>query len=409
MSIFHNQLQHAVRIIDQYPGKEPFHLYLKDFFRQHKQFGSRDRRNLAGLCYGYFRTGKMFLELNTPKKIILSAFLCETQATPFLEFFLQEENYLALGIDNLSLPLPEKINVLNQAGYTSSLKELFPFSAPLSEGINLSQQAAYQTVQPLLWIRVKPQYLAKVKEVLKEQKIETVFEPRATWAIGLPANTNLEQILAQFVNVVEVQDLSSQLSGNLYKQTEVLNWWDCCAASGGKSLLLLQHQPDINLHVSDIRPNTLRNLEKRFQNARVKHYAQAVADLTQPPTSIAFSNTDGDRYAAGKDFFDAILADVPCSGSGTWSRNPERLLQFSENELESYTERQQLITRNVLHFLKPGGYLFYSTCSVFEAENEAIVNLLCSEHNMQLITQQMTNGYQYRSDSMYIALLQKKP
>ena len=106
--------------------------------------------------------------------------------------------------------------------------------------------------------------------------------------------------------------------------------------------------------------------------------------------------------------FDGIIADVPCSGSGTWSRTPEMLTFFDEQELVKYTDRQKEIVTNVMPYLKPGGYLIYITCSVFKVENEDIVAHLSKLPQLELVKTALINGIANRSDSMFYALFKAR-
>src|SRR5690606_27157702 len=115
-----------------------------------------------------------------------------------------------------------------------------------------------------------------------------------------------------------------------------LSVWDCCAASGGKSILAKDILKNIQLTVSDIRKSILINLEKRFASAGIKAYTAKVADLTDPSFSHSplapserFSRA-GTHHSA----FDLIICDAPCSGSGTWARTPEQLYNWTEARLD---------------------------------------------------------------------------
>ena len=77
-----------------------------------------------------------------------------------------------------------------------------------------------------------------------------------------------------------MQDLSSQQTGGFFKPKRWDSWWDACAASGGKSLLLHEDEPNIKLVVSDIRESVLANLDERFQLAGLTKYQKKVLDLT---------------------------------------------------------------------------------------------------------------------------------
>jgi 16S rRNA (cytosine967-C5)-methyltransferase len=113
------------------------------------------------------------------------------------------------------------------------------------------------------------------------------------------------------------------------------------------------------LFATDIRQPILDQFEKRLQTSGFRAEKVLLADITQKiPESIPM--------------VDVILLDAPCSGSGTWARNPEGKYAFQKTGLEFYTNKQQKLIHQSLKRLKKGGRLLYSTCSVFEAENEAM-------------------------------------
>jgi len=105
--------------------------------------------------------------------------------------------------------------------------------------------------------------------------------------------------------------------------------------------------------------------------------------------------------------FDGIIADVPCSGSGTWARSPELLSSFSEQSLfDKFVPLQRNIIRNLTAALKPQSSLVYITCSVFREENEE--NIAYFEKNLGLksISATYLEGSDKGADSMFIAVLQ---
>ncbi|MFY8004122.1 MAG: Fmu (Sun) domain-containing protein, partial [Chitinophagaceae bacterium] len=198
-----------------------------------------------------------------------------------------------------------------------------------------------------------------------------------------------------------IQDLSSQKISDFFAlmqwQQPIISVWDSCAASGGKSILAADFLPKIQLAVSDIRASILQNLQKRLTTAGVNVHFCFTADLTKAAT-IPFE----------KSSVDLVICDVPCSGSGTWSRNPENLLYFDETSLHEYHEKQVAIAKNVWPYVKKGGYLLYCTCSVFAIENEAVVNAITENfEDAKLEKAALIEGYSLKADTLFGALLQK--
>jgi len=106
--------------------------------------------------------------------------------------------------------------------------------------------------------------------------------------------------------------------------------------------------------------------------------------------------------------FDLIFCDVPCSGSGTWGRTPEQLYFFKETSIATFTKLQQAILKNVIPLIAPGGYLLFSTCSVFQTENETNLDFMLDQvAQLNLIDAQYLKGYGIKADTMYAALIRK--
>ena len=111
--------------------------------------------------------------------------------------------------------------------------------------------------------------------------------------------------------------------------------------------------------------------------------------------------------ADSEENFDIIICDVPCTGSGTWSRTPEQLAFFKLPSIDDYASRQQVIAGNAISLLKKGGLFFYITCSVFKKENETNVAFLQKKHGVELLQQQYLKGYEMQADTLFVAVLKK--
>src|SRR6202521_3841457 len=152
---------------------------------------------------------------------------------------------------------------------------------------------------------------------------------------------------------VSIQDEASQLVALLAGRGERI--LDCCAAPGGKTALLARRNPRAKVFATELhshRARLLRSLS-RLPNVHV-----VAADARHLPFSCAF---------------DRILADVPCSGTGTLARNPEIKWRLKSEDLRDLQSRQVAILKSALVQLASGGRLVYSTCSLEREENEAVV------------------------------------
>jgi len=154
---------------------------------------------------------------------------------------------------------------------------------------------------------------------------------------------------------ISIQDEGSQLVALLAGRGKKL--LDCCAAPGGKTELLARRNPHANIVATELHPHRARLL--RSLNAS-KNVHVVAADARYLP----FSSTC---------IFDCILADVPCSGTGTLGRNPEIKWRLKARDLCDLQLRQVAILKSVMGHLAMGGRVVYSTCSLEREENEAVV------------------------------------
>jgi 16S rRNA (cytosine967-C5)-methyltransferase len=152
---------------------------------------------------------------------------------------------------------------------------------------------------------------------------------------------------------LRIQDEGSQLVAALVGEGKRI--LDCCAAPGGKTAALADRNRGAEVVAVDLHPHRARLLRELVHDPRVQVLA---ADARALP------------LAAG---FDRVLADVPCSGTGTLARNPEIKWRLKPEDLADLHARQVAILRGALEKLVPGGRLVYSTCSLEPEECEAVV------------------------------------
>ena len=380
-----NQLKTFQRILAEYPAETPLSKFLPGFYRQNKQMGSSDRKVASRLVYNYFRLGRALANRPQEERLVLAEFLCNTQTNSFLQHFKPDwAACVAFSVD-------EKIDLIQKTYPDFKLEDVFPWSDKISADIDKQAFLKSFFVQPDLFIRVRNGYDHLVKAELNKAQI--AFKDEGDGCYSMPNGTKLE-IIFPIQHWFEVQDYSSQQTAKYFKPQKWDAWWDACAASGGKSLLLHEEEPDIKLVVSDIRESILANLDERFRSAGLVKYQRKQLDLTQ--------NND----QALHDYeFDGIILDAPCSGSGTWGRTPEMIAQFESPKIDFFQRLQKTIATNVIKHLKPGKPLIYITCSVFKAENEDVVDYLIKECGLKPESIEVLKGYGHKADSMFVARL----
>ena len=155
---------------------------------------------------------------------------------------------------------------------------------------------------------------------------------------------------------VRIQDEASQLVGELAAAGNPIRVLDTCAAPGGKTAILLERLPAAQVTAMDLSETRLRMMRRRMPaEDRLQTLVGDAATLSPEP------------------LYDAILCDVPCSGTGTLARNPEIRHRLQLNALPRQHERQVAILSVALKALAPGGRLVYSTCSLEPEEDEQVV------------------------------------
>jgi len=380
---------HAGFIIDHYNGGIPLSHFLKNYFRQQKQLGSRDRKIVSEMAYCWYRCSKALPDsLNFEEKMQACLFICETYHNRILQFLPESWQ----GMKNLNLA--DHMDFLQQEGISFHPDKLAPATLSLSEGINLTDWVCSMLQQPRLFIRLRKD-TKRLLQLLKENEID--YEIVREDCLSLPNGAPIDKILPPELYVV--QDASSQQTGKYFKPLPKDSWWDCCCGAGGKSLLLMDKQTQIKLTVSDKRTSILHNLSERFRLYKHHQPEQIVVDV---------SDENALKQQLGNRLFDHIICDVPCSGAGTWARTPEQLYFFEESKIAEYASLQKKIAVNASQHLKPGGTMIYITCSVFREENENVVDWIQLHSNCKAEQTELINGISIHADSMFAAVFKRE-
>ncbi|MFI9651006.1 methyltransferase domain-containing protein [Guyparkeria halopsychrophila] len=201
---------------------------------------------------------------------------------------------------------------------------------------------------------------------LAEADIEAKTIAGLPLGIRLEHPTRLTRLPSFEAGGFEIQDAGSQWVVRTLEAQPGERVLDLCAGAGGKTLGLLDEaRGQLHLTACDLHPDRLDRLRTRAQRHGDTELELRTVDATQPlPVDLAE--------------FDRVLIDAPCSGSGTWRRHPE--LRWADIDWDGLAQTQRQLLEQGASATRPGGRLVYATCSLWPAENEAIVAAFLARH-----------------------------
>jgi 16S rRNA (cytosine967-C5)-methyltransferase len=219
--------------------------------------------------------------------------------------------------------------------------------------------------QPQVWLRARPGQGEALAKRLGDCRLLGVGQLADT--LIYRGRVDLFHTPEFHSGAFELQDVSSQAVGWVCAPIPGQTWWDVCAGEGGKLLHLsdlMQNQGLI--WASDRAEWRLRRLKRRAARAKVFNYRVAL--------------WQGGSKLPTKTRFDGVLVDAPCTGIGTWQRNPHARWTLAPEDLKELTHVQLVLLRNAAKAVKPAGKLVYSVCSVARAETTGVVEAFEKEN-----------------------------
>lgn len=253
-----------------------------------------------------------------------------------------------------------------------------------------------------LWVRLQTADRDRVLDEFRARQWEPRPHSSVADAFRLPPDADVAATDAYRRGFVEIQDIGSQLVLLHAPVVAGQRWLDACAGAGGKTLQLARLVgPSGRVEAADIRPETLVELRTRADRARLANVATVV--------------TPGTGY-------DAVLVDAPCSGSGTWRRQPHLKWYTQPDMIPKFAATQLRILAENAGRVRPGGLLVYATCSLSRIENREVVAAFLEAHPGFAVEpaardwSAATDGRGHTllpsthdSDGFYVALLRRGP
>lgn len=370
------RLQAVIEIIDRILNEAhvPADAVVNDYLRERRFIGSSDRRFITDFTYDTLRRVIHYQgycrHLNYGKEPARTIVLCHlhflnTKKQDIEEWFCEAHHHpdtLSRSeltfMENLNTTKIDQLTEAEQLGVTAwSLQQLqLSYPDTVTQEIAALNEAAPVDLRVNLLKAQRPEIL----KTLNLGGIEATPTPLSPTGIRLKRRTNLSQHPLWLNGTIEVQDEGSQLVAYLAGAAPGMSVLDYCAGAGGKTLAIAALMANKGrLIATDPVEWRLQRSKDRFKRASVFN---AECRALNPETNKWLKRQ--------QDHFDRVLVDVPCSGSGTWRRNPDLRWRMSESAVHEIMTKQQEILEKVKSLVKPGGRLIYATCSLYTCENQ---------------------------------------
>lgn len=331
------------------------------FFRDHREFGPRERATLAETVYTVLRKKLLFDHLSpsgSGSKERRMAILGFHGPRDFLKSALNDTEKRWL--DNCDAVKPDDLLERHRHNLPEWL--VAPLKAQLGDGFWPLVESLQQPAPLDLRVNALTDKRAEVKAELAKAAIKSEVTPFSPWGLRIEGKPALTKLDAFVRGAIEVQDEGSQLLALLLDAKRGEMVVDFCAGAGGKTLAIGATMRNTGrLYAFDTSAHRLDALKPRLARSKLSNVH---------PAAIAHERDDRIKRLAGK--IDRVLVDAPCSGLGTLRRNPDLKWRQSPKSVEELTVKQTAILQSASRLVKSGGRLVYATCSVLPEENEAI-------------------------------------
>ncbi len=409
-------------------ARVPLNKCVGDYMRPRRYIGAKDRKDISERIYNITRAyariswwlKKLEIEDTPRNRIIIWLTLGENADEKRLKDLLDGSNYAPeilshketnmikklLTITNKleHEDMPSAVQVECPAQHEQSLKALF--------GDDFKAEMRAMLKPATLDLRVNTFLIDRenAKRSLEKDGIKTVFGKLSPWALRCEDKAFLSHSKAFKKGWIEIQDEGSQLIAWLCKAQPSMQILDYCAGGGGKTLAIAAMMERKGRIVA------MDNDAKRLENGRKRYKKAGLADIIEVR---ALSDERHKKWLKRqREKFDIVLTDVPCSGSGTWRRNPDTKWQNFGPSIDKLTKIQAEIIDKAAKNVKVGGCLIYATCSLFQNENEEQVERFLKNHpefKVKAIDEKLGIGspymrltpYRHETDGFFTAILKK--
>lgn len=351
----------------QTKSQKPLDLALSEYFRTHKSIGANDRRQIGEALYGMTRW-KSLIDYFCPSNHHLDRLKC------YRSLSLEECR------NNPAIPEAARYG-LNEFLF-ERLKKIFGAEKGRELGLILNSQAPI-TVRVNLMKTTRADLMAKW-----EGKFDIKVCTKASEGIQFAKREPLFTLPEFKEGLFEVQDEGSQLVADLVEAKPGDHVLDYCSGSGGKTLAFAPKMKGKGqIYLNDNRPWILVEARKRMNRAGIQNV----------------------QFVLPQKKMNWVLADVPCSGTGTLRRNPDAKWKIDQAMIDRLIVQQREIVHEALQHLRPDGKFVYATCSILPEENEEQIAYFIKTYGLEVVGTPLSllpeNG---GSDGFFAAVLKKQ-
>jgi 16S rRNA (cytosine967-C5)-methyltransferase len=366
---------------------KPADKLLAHFFRDRTYIGSKDRHRISEIFFNLLRTlrkwDSLMERIGFTKTSRLRVYLYllheESMSIEEIEALGEEEKYGPRPLtDQERVCLQKSLIIINQL----SEEELLSIPAPLykslktafGESLKEEMLALNQPAPLFLRVNLLKTTCEAVCQQLDKEEIpyeKTLWSP---WGIKISKKYNFLSHPLYKEGMIEIQDEGSQLIALLCEAQPGQNVMDYCAGAGGKTLALaMTMQNKGKLIACDVMEGRLIRSKERLKRAGAHN--------------IELKLLDSEKWLKRQEGrMDRVLVDAPCSGTGTWRRNPDLKWKIGPKEVQELVTIQRNILQKASKLVKVKGRLIYATCSVLLEENERQIESFLKEHpNFELL------------------------
>ena len=395
------QANAAISILDEFLDGQNLNIIFSNWTKNNRYAGSSDRESIRNIVFDILRVKKTFTSVLEKEKQPINGRALVFLYSVFYELNLNEiftgQKYGPVKLTDFEKEFSNLSNEnINECfGITDNIPDFLIAQFKRSLGRNYRNAMRLLERRAPISIRVNPlkSDVSSILECLSSEGMKGKKSKTVRYGINITGNPRrLAQIQAFKDGCFEVQDLHSQKTIEDLPVNEHTKVLDYCAGAGGKILsIACSLNGNGKFYIHDIDKRKLKEADLRAKRAGVKFKRLDIENLQ--------------KYCCS---FDSVIADVPCSGSGAWRRNPQQKWRITPESFNEILIRQTIILNEVKDLIKKNGYIFYITCSVLKIENEEVIYKFLSDNKHFRLLNKKDVTIDNHGDGFFCAVLQKK-